>query len=614
MSATGALRRHVLIGWLLACLVLGLTGLRAIATLDFGDPDDAMRLLQVRDWLAGQSWWDVGQHRMGLPGEPFAMHWSRLVDLPIAAVLLVTDPIFSRGVADRFALVLVPLATLLCAMALAAGITRRLAGEEAGRWAVLLVPLSPPLLLQMRPVRIDHHGWQVVLALAAGAALLRARGARDGALAGLALAALVTVSLEGLPVAAVLAGVATLSAAWTGRNGRSVAAMAAMLFGGTLLLHVATRGPFALAAACDAVSPAWLAALGAAVPGTAVAALAGRRTVRLAGAAAAGGGALAAMLWLAPSCLAGPFATLDPLVRVGWYEKVIEGLPVWDQPIGWALASTAMPLVGIVGVTIFLGARRRGSAQGAADALTSLLGAQTRTPTPDPSLEREGQEEWLLLLGWLVPLTLYACLVNRAAATANAFAVPGAAALLTVLLARARQVRGGPARLAATAGALLVAAPGAVLGAVTGPNAPPPTRAATAGRAVCDRFGQVRAVAALPPAIVMAPIDLSPELLVATTRHRAVAGGYHRNADAIGTVIRAYAASPMRAEQAIRASGARYLVGCPGLNETRFYAAAAPNGLWARLERGERFDWLVPVRVEAPLLAWRVLPHPRPRP
>ena len=45
--------------------------------------DDAMRLVQVRDLLAGQGWFDLTQYRLN-PPDGVAMHWSRLIDLPIA--------------------------------------------------------------------------------------------------------------------------------------------------------------------------------------------------------------------------------------------------------------------------------------------------------------------------------------------------------------------------------------------------------------------------------------------------------------------------------------------------------------------------------------------------
>ena len=51
------------------------------------DGDDQMRLVVVRDWLAGQSWWDTRQYRV-LPPEGISMHWSRYIDAGIAAILL----------------------------------------------------------------------------------------------------------------------------------------------------------------------------------------------------------------------------------------------------------------------------------------------------------------------------------------------------------------------------------------------------------------------------------------------------------------------------------------------------------------------------------------------
>ena len=50
------------------------------------DPDDSMRLVEVRDFLNGQSWFDLRQYRLGLDGGTL-MHWSRLIDLPIAALI-----------------------------------------------------------------------------------------------------------------------------------------------------------------------------------------------------------------------------------------------------------------------------------------------------------------------------------------------------------------------------------------------------------------------------------------------------------------------------------------------------------------------------------------------
>src|SRR4029453_8251528 len=51
-----------------------------------GDPDDAVRLISVRELLAGAPWFDTTLPRIGAP-EPLFSHWSRLIDLPLAGLI-----------------------------------------------------------------------------------------------------------------------------------------------------------------------------------------------------------------------------------------------------------------------------------------------------------------------------------------------------------------------------------------------------------------------------------------------------------------------------------------------------------------------------------------------
>ncbi|TPG13665.1 hypothetical protein [Sphingomonas oligophenolica] len=46
-----------------------------LVQLRLPDTADVMPLQQVRDWLEGQSWIDLAQHRWGMG---LQMHWSRL--------------------------------------------------------------------------------------------------------------------------------------------------------------------------------------------------------------------------------------------------------------------------------------------------------------------------------------------------------------------------------------------------------------------------------------------------------------------------------------------------------------------------------------------------------
>src|SRR4051812_48296407 len=75
-----------LIAALVTVAVSACSGFRELTNAG-GDNDSLLRLVEVRDMLAGQGWFDLHQYRMGLEGG-FVMHWSRLVDAPIAAIIL----------------------------------------------------------------------------------------------------------------------------------------------------------------------------------------------------------------------------------------------------------------------------------------------------------------------------------------------------------------------------------------------------------------------------------------------------------------------------------------------------------------------------------------------
>ncbi len=51
-----------------------------------GDPDDAMRLVLVRDLMAGRGWYDQLVTRLQPPVGTM-MHWSRLVDAALAGMI-----------------------------------------------------------------------------------------------------------------------------------------------------------------------------------------------------------------------------------------------------------------------------------------------------------------------------------------------------------------------------------------------------------------------------------------------------------------------------------------------------------------------------------------------
>src|SRR5690606_33645136 len=98
-----ALRRvplvRVALVWLLLCILLFVRGFSEIAGYQFRDPDDMLRLVQVRDLLAGQGWFDLHQYRIDGPTGTL-MHWSRLVDIPLALAIGLLTPLVGSATAE----------------------------------------------------------------------------------------------------------------------------------------------------------------------------------------------------------------------------------------------------------------------------------------------------------------------------------------------------------------------------------------------------------------------------------------------------------------------------------------------------------------------------------
>jgi hypothetical protein len=334
---------------------------------------------------------------------------------------------------------------------------------------------------------------------------------------------------------------------------------------------------------CDAVTLDWVAVAGVAALAVSFATRAGRLplTLRLGALGLAGCAPIGLLLAVAPECVGGPFAQLDPLTRTLWYEKVLEGLPIWHQDWVLVIKMIGLPIVGLIGAILAL----RGS-------------------------DGEARTRWILLVSAQLAAFLLALLVVRAGATANAFAVPGAAWVIHAMLTRARGIRPVVMRTLATAGALFIASPGLFATILLSVPKAVITRAERENSAVaapgCMDGTEARAVGQLPPALLFAPLDIAPEI-VAATHHRAITSGYHRNSAVMHDIISAFIGTPEAAHVLIRRYRADYVLLCPGMNEPVLYRAQNPAGFAARLLRGERFDWLQPVPIAgSPVLVWRV--------
>lgn len=571
--------RMLLVIWLVVCAVKVGVAMPALGDRLYIDPDDAMRLLQVRDLLAGQSWFDVSQHRLNPPfGAP--MHWSRLVDLPIAAVILLFRPLVGQYHAETAALILVPMLTLGAAMLLVHRIASRLANARAALLAVIATPASPGAMTQMQVMRIDHHGWQIVLALGVMLAALDRRPLRSALLAGGLMGLWLNVSLEGLPFAAATG--AWFALRWLGDPSEALrlrAYLAALAASAALLFALTHRPSLWLDLRYhDTLNAGHLAAFAAAAAVAQLAVAAsrhrlGERVAVLAGIAAA---AAAAIFVVDPNCLQSPFAFLDPLVRKLWFDAVDEGQPVWRLARKDAAVALAQPLVGLAGAAFAL-TRAEERERGLWAAYTFLLGAAT----------------------------LAAISVVREATLASVLSLPGTAFACEYALSRARKLSRMPVRAMATAGALCIMTPAYAVPAGTMGRSPEDGQPDFSVR--CTPRSQLAHLDSLPPAIIAAPLDITPAIL-ANSRHTAIGSGHHRNVSGIKDMILLFVGSTSDQREVIARRHIDYVAFCPGTSEAGWWAANKPGDLADLLSRNRAPAWLEPVHVEGmhALKLWRV--------
>jgi len=576
--------RVLVIVWTAWSLAMILMSQAAVGALELGDTDNYMRLAEWRDFLGGQNWFDLHQHRFVGP-DGGDMHFSRLPDALMSALFLLASPFIGRAAAEQFVLLAYPPLQLLWFLAAAAAAAKSIGGARAAIAAIVLALLASTITHQFAPGRIDHHGLALALSMTAFAALLASfRQASFAAGAATASTLAAAVSLETAPVAAAV--FAVLAARWvlTGEvRPLRYFALAAIVVAPCLLFATLASGSFADAHVDMFAAPAASALIGAGALALAFSALPLKRARLRATAAAIGAMLLAlALLALFPQILAGPFAGMDPLVRSVWLSSVTEiksPLALFRESPGMLVSFYAYPLAAL-GVCVF-SVFCSGRAERAKNAATTAFLAFAS----------------LLLL-----------VAVRGAGLASAFAIIPFALSLA---AASRPVRlFPPQHVAAFLAVFLVASPTSyvALGNAAGgrKETKETTDAAKASSAACNNAQSLRALRALPTSLLFTPIDLGPALLVQTD-HSVTAAPYHRNDLSMRRTIEFFTADDAAARAVFDRSGAAFVIFCASSGEAAVYRRISPDGLAARLEQGGVPDWLTPVEIDgaAPIKIYR---------
>jgi hypothetical protein len=572
--AKGALLQSPLF---LACLALGLTVATSssiVATVwgagDFANTDDAMRLVEVRDWLAGQAWFDLHQYRLD-PPDGVIMHWTRVLDVPLALLIRFFSLFLSGVEAERLTRIVFPLALHFGLFIAVISLARKLAGPSATLPAMMIAVLSGPIFAQFQPGRIHHHIAQILLVVLILRATLDAieSGSSSRAALAAALAALsLSINIENITY--ILVEIAAFALVFVARGEAFRTALlgfAVSLAGFSLLAFVCTIGPSRyFMGVCDAFSTAHLFAifLGAAALAAASMSAPLLRSVpaRL---AAVGAGAMivvGATALAYPACLHDPQAAVDPLLREFWLSHVAE-----------ARSLVAMVQADPSDLLIF--------------ALAAILGLAAALVAA--WRESESRTTWLVVSAFAAIGVVTSLWQIRAISSASAVALFGGVWAVAKTMDWASAQKRILAKLAPVAAILPFCS---FFWAIVAAAAVKP-RDDEGGKA-CRKSAAIHALDVLPRSLIMAPIDMGSDIL-ADTYHSVLAAPYHRNNHGNGALVRAMLAKPDEARKVVEESGANYLVFCPGLPEFRLYAQGSADGLAATLLSGKAPDWLEPI-------------------
>jgi hypothetical protein len=574
----------VVLVWLGFCAWWIYTSWNNIRWFGLGDTDDNMRMMQVRALLHGQGWFDLRQYRMN-PPYGADIHWSRLVDLPIAGLILGLRPFIGGAAAERWAAGIAPMLPYLLLLFSLALTARRLLGPGAYPFVFLALAFAGSNNGMFAPERIDHHGWQLALLALSISGIADPKRFRGGIVLGVSTALSLAIGMEMIIYLAIAGAAVVLFWVEDAGERERVRAYGISLAGATAFCFLVFASYANRAPVCDALSPVWTSDLllcGAIAYGLAWLSPADwRKRLALAIAAAVVVGAYHSLMW--PQCLQN-LEHVSPEVEQLWMSHVKEARPVYMH--GWRIATliVTLPITGAIGWGLAAWFNRHDR-----DLFRRIIGAAV-----------PGIAAGLMLL-WQV----------RTGPAAQMLAVVGCAAIVYYFLPRF-WASGNSLVLVVGAACVVLIGVGAIVPLVLRfiPEPPSTARDKAIGRAnsLCGSMWGLRPVALQPKGVVMTFVDLGPRLIT-VTHHDAIAGPYHRNGQQIADVFNFWRGSADQAHRLAAKYHANYVLSCPYSSTTTIFMSETPNGFYAQLQRGQVPNWLAPVTLpkDSPFKMWRIV-------
>jgi hypothetical protein len=545
------------------------------------DPDDSMRLVEVRDFLNGQSWFDLKQYRLGPDGGTL-MHWSRLIDLPIAAFIAFFRLFLSPQAAEAAAALVWPPLLLIPLMAATALAGFRIGGRHAMLMAVGLAVLFAAAIIRFRPGALDHHNVQLVLAIFITAMLIDPLArASNFVAAAAACGVAMQIGAETTPLVAVAAMTVSVLWAWYGARYRRAAVGFGLAFAlATGMLFFGTTPPRLYSmVTCDTLSLGFFSLAAAGGLGLALAAglLHGTEKIgRFAALAVLGAAVLALAVLVAPQCLGNPLDQLDPLLKTMWLGSITEAQSIVAEMKVDPAAAGGFYAVGLIAAAVCI-FRIRSGQQALPHAVLLVLIAVSWAVTAY-------QVRGMIFANFLAFVPLSALIADlRDLYRARQNDVRAAAAFVLSALASIPSVW--------TFSGVMVAEAGSALAGT-------PSKNDDGTRQACTSPENLKPLASLPVGRILSTANPG-SMLLRLTPHSVLTANYHRNQTGMVEALRTGMAEPADAIGMLHREKIAYVLLCDDDPQVDVIRAKAPTGLFGRLMRGEIPEFLEPIELGA---------------
>lgn len=542
------------------------------------DPDDSMRLVEVRDFLNGQGWFDLRQYRLG-PAGGTLMHWSRLIDLPIAALISLFSLFLAPDMAEVAGVFVWPLLLVFPLMAATGLAAYRVGGRQAMVMALVLAAIFLVAIIRFRPGGIDHHNVQLVLAILITAMLLDPLArASNFAVAAIASALALAIGVETTPLVAVACAVVAVLWAVDGERYRK----AAVSYGLVLALAAGavffgtTPSSLWSSVTCDTLSLGFFALAASGGAGLALAAFASSHRqagTRILALLAVGGLVATVALTIAPQCLHNPLDDLDPLLKTMWLGSITEAQSIVSEMKVHPETVGAFYAVGLFGIAVSVFRMMRGQQVIAHAILLALIG-----------------------VSWAVTL-----LQVRGTMFSNFLAFVPLSALIADLRDNYQARQKDPRAIVAFLLSALASIPsvwafsgvialeaGQALAGIEDKKATEDVEKA------CVTEQRLKTLVALPAGRIVSTANPG-SVLLRFTPHAVLTANYHRNQAGMVAALEIGMAEPASAWKMIKALKIGYVLLCKDDPQVGMMKERAPDGFFARLAAGDIPEFLEPI-------------------